>query len=159
PQFLAATVDPSAHYRFRPLRDQPLLRGSGLASFYFDWLEHEFDPAYWRPRQIEDFYGALDVPSLHIGGWYDAFLDGTIRNFAGLSRCPDAGGAGPSQRLIIGPWHHIPGLTSLSQTDFGPEAFPSLDHEQLRWFDWWLRDAGAPTHSAIRVFAMGANRW
>lgn len=158
-QFLAAMADPSAYYRFRPLRDQPLLRSSRVVPFYFDWLEHEFDPAYWRPRQIEDLYGSMDVPALHIGGWYDAFADGTIRNFAGLSHRPDADADGPSQRLIIGPWHHIPRLTSLSETEFGPEAFPSIDSEQLRWFDFWLREAGTPTDGAVRVFAMGANRW
>jgi putative CocE/NonD family hydrolase len=158
PQFLAALADPTAHYRFRPLRDQPLFRKSRLGLFYLDWLEHEFDAAYWHPRQVEDHYHDIEVPALHIGGWYDAFVDGTIRNFSGLVHHPDLDHVRASQRLIIGPWHHIPALTSLSQTDFGPEASPPIDSEQLRWFDLWLRDAGTATQGA-RVFAMGANRW
>jgi len=159
PQFLAALAEPNAYYRFRPLRDQPLFRGSRLGAFYFDWLEHEFDGAYWSPRQVEDLYGDIDMPALHIGGWYDAFIDGTIRNFAGLSHHAGSQDASARQRLIVGPWHHIPGLTSLSPTDFGPEASPSIDHEQLRWFDLWLRDDGIGTQEAARVFAMGANQW
>ena len=37
-------------------------------------------------RQVESRYADLDVPALHIGGWYDSFIDGTLRNFSGCGR-------------------------------------------------------------------------
>lgn len=161
PQFVAALNEPGAGLRFRPLRDQPLLRASGVASFYFDWMEHEFDDAYWLSRQAESHYGDLDVPALHIGGWYDVFLDGTLRNFGNLSQQTAVGRARKDQRLLIGPWHHIPGLTALCSVDFGREASNAIDREQLRWFDLWLRDQddGIASERGVRVFVMGANRW
>jgi uncharacterized protein len=42
------------------------------------------------------------VPGLHVGGWYDIFLSGTVENFGGLEQ--RAGG----QKLLIGPWQHGP---------------------------------------------------
>src|SRR5438876_4708444 len=41
-----------------------------------------------RSSDLWDFssrYADCDVPALHIGGWYDIFLRGTLANFVGLS--------------------------------------------------------------------------
>jgi putative CocE/NonD family hydrolase len=50
-------------------------------------------------------YGNVTVPALHIGGWYDHFLKGTIRGYMGYD---DYGGDGArgKQKMIIGPWTH-----------------------------------------------------
>src|SRR5258708_9200100 len=41
----------------------------------------------------------LDVPVLHIGGWDDIFLNGTIRNFQAMRQHRHT-----PQHLLIGPW-------------------------------------------------------
>ena len=33
---------------------------------------------------IEEHYADIQVPALHIGGWYDIFLTGTLRNYIGI---------------------------------------------------------------------------
>ena len=160
-EFAAALASPSAHYAFRPLREQPLLRSSGVAPFYFEWLAHETEDEYWAERQVETRYADVDVPALHMGGWYDSFADGTLRNFQGLRAQAVSEPARQGQRLVVGPWHHIPALMPLGSVDFGPEFWPGIDRLQLRWFDLWLpdKDDGIAAEPSVRVFGMGANRW
>jgi putative CocE/NonD family hydrolase len=160
-EFVAALSAPTAHYAFRPLRDQPLVRSSGIAPFYFDWMDHEVDDDYWATRQVESRYADLDVPALHIGGWYDSFIDGTLHNFSGVRADAASQQTKLGQRLLVGPWHHIPTLTPLGPVDFGPGCETVIDRLQLRWFDLWLRDVddGLVLEPRVRLFAMGANRW
>ena len=95
----------------------------------------------------------MRVPALHIGGWYDAFLSGLVRNFVELSRQ-----SGQPQKLVIGPWYHIdwapvdwPG----NPTD-GSAGWRAVDQWQLRWFDRFLKeDEETPTGSAVSVYVLG----
>ena len=105
PALLAAAADPRPWFAHRPLRDLPLFRRNGLCDFYFDWIEHETDSAWWAKRQVEGRYDSIQVPALHVGGWYDVFVDGTLTNWAGLRLAGHA-----PQRLVVGPWHHLPAL-------------------------------------------------
>jgi hypothetical protein len=96
-----------------------------------------------------------DVPMLHVGGWYDIFLRGTVMNFSGLRR----GTRGPV-RLLIGPWVHGGNARSFAgEVDFGLDAaiddFDTAFH--LRWFDQWLKgiDTGVEREPAVRLFVMG----
>ena len=92
---LAAAADPRPWFAHRPLRDLPLFRRNGLCDFYFDWIEHETDSAWWAKRQVEGRYDSIQVPALHVGGWYDVFVDGTLTNWAGLrARRPRSTAAG-----------------------------------------------------------------
>ena len=91
------------------------------------------------------------MPSLHFGGWYDVFLRGTLRNFAGMK----AAGA-PGQQLLIGPWIHMPWAQQVGCLDFGPAAVNSMDERQLAFFDHYLkgeslRDEPEP----VELFIMG----
>jgi predicted acyl esterase len=49
-----------------------------------------------------------------VGGWYDIFLGGTIRNYLGMRRNGQTPDAQQHQRLIIGPWKHGLPLSSVS---------------------------------------------
>ena len=42
-EFVAALASPASRYAFRPLRQEPLVRGSGVAPFYFAWMDNEVD--------------------------------------------------------------------------------------------------------------------
>jgi putative CocE/NonD family hydrolase len=73
----------------------PLTRDN--APYFFDWLEHSSYDDCWRATCIAGGYERITVPRLHVGGWYDIFLSGTVENFVGLEQ--RAGG----QQLLIGP--------------------------------------------------------
>jgi uncharacterized protein len=144
-----------------PLADVlPLPELRELAPYYLDWVAHPTPDTYWQTTDLERRYERITAPALHIGGWYDSFFEGTLRNYAGLTRLA----AGPdrrNQRLVVGPWHHNPWTRLVGTVDFGPEATSWLDDLQVRWFDHWLRgeDTGLLDEPPVKVFVMGANRW
>ena len=156
-----AMANPGPHFATWPLRDFAPLRASGLAPYFFDWLRHETFDDYWRARAIFPHYGRIRVPGLHIGGWYDIFLGGTLRNFAGVSATGGEGARG-RQRLLIGPWYHFPWSRYTGGCDFGDAAKRSVvDAEQLRFYDWVLKgiDDGISSEPPVKIFVMGENRW
>ncbi len=118
-----------------------------LAPYVREWLTHPTDDAFWQGISIEPRYGAIRIPVLHSGGWYDVFLRGTLRGYAGLK-------AHGGQRLVIGPHDH---MWSRGEVDFGAEA----DHgpDTLGWFDAVLRGAPAHEEKPVQLFVMGANVW
>jgi putative CocE/NonD family hydrolase len=155
-ELLAAAADPRRHLDFRPLRELPLFADNRICPFYFDWIDRECDPSYWATRQVADRYDRIRVPGLHVGGWYDVFVDGTLKNWASLQ-----GQVGAPQRLVVGPWHHIPTLTGTAPIGFGAASGMDFDAEQLGWFDLWLRDHdnGLLDLPPVRAFLTGANHW
>jgi uncharacterized protein len=161
-QALAQGLDPLlAHL---PLQECAPLEGLGLASFYFDHLRHPEDGPYWEALAMRSRYAEVDVPMLHVAGWFDVFLGGQLRAFQGLQAHARSEEARRAQRLVIGPWVHGPANTSQSragEVDFGPDATFDLPAQRLRWYDYWLKDVknGVMDGAPVRAFLMGANRW
>jgi hypothetical protein len=143
-------------YRTQPLRELRLLRETGVAPYFFDWIEHEARDDYWRELSLEHRYDRIDVPCLHFGGWYDSFIEGTIRNFTELSRRGHS-----DHRLLVGPWYHIPWGHRVGAREFGPAANNNLDQVHLEWFDHWLKGEAGDLldEPRVRVFTMGTNEW
>ncbi len=130
-----------------PLSAFPPLAG-GDAPFYFDWLAHPTHDDYWRPYDVD--FGSIDVPAIHIGGWWDVFLTGTVNDFLSLQREDRA-----PQKLVIGPWHHMPWRPLGGATgDVGTNV---VDDWQLRWYDYFLKgeDTGL-LDSPVTVYVMGS---
>ena len=126
--------------------------------YFFDWLAHPTYDHYWRKWSIDEDYSRLTTPALHVAGWYDVFLAGTVKNFLGLQAAAGSEAARASQKLIIGPWVHMPWApVSDSPEGVGPTV---VDDWQLRWFDQFLKgvDTGA-AEAPVSVFVMGAEEW
>jgi uncharacterized protein len=153
--------EPFAHL---PLNDFPLLQQERLAPYYDDWLAHPDDDEYWRQWRIEDRHHQITVPALNVGGWYDIFLGGTLRNYLGMRQHGGSAGA-KQQRLLIGPWFHTTMWPSIAgEVDYGVRAQGlAIDLEGiiLRWFDHWLKgiDTGMLQEPPVKLFVMGENVW
>ena len=69
--------------------------------------EHESrSDSWWRRVAPSTYYGVLDLPALHVGGWYDIHLGGTLANFGGMRRqAPTSAGEGRAapRRRALGP--------------------------------------------------------
>lgn len=136
-----------------PLSEYPPLRGDH-APYFFDWIEHHEYDDYWRRWSIDEDYGRIDVPALHFGGWYDVFLSGTVKNFRGIR----AGGASrktrAQQKLLLGPWTHMPWTPVGPSGSHGPSTI-SIDDWHIRFFDQVLkgRDTGVFDHP-VRVYTV-----
>src|SRR5207245_535029 len=137
-----------------------------IAPYYLDWLAHPSYDAYWKQWSIEEHFSDIQVPALHIGGWYDIFLGGTLRNYIGIRAQGAAQEARQGQKLLIGPWQHGasrgPGIAGDHYFGLGsdPQAI-DLDGLLLRWFDYWLKgiDNGIMHEPPVRIFVMGDNVW
>ena len=150
-------------FQHQPIIDLPHLQDP-LAGYYYDWIRHSTSDDYWRRWRIEDHYSSLTVPALHIGGWHDIFLLGTLRNYAGMRNTAANPVARAGQRLIVGPWHHGPFGETSGDYFFGLEssgAALDTDGLQLRWFDHWLKGEpnGVDADPPVRIFVMGRNQW
>ena len=98
----------------------------------------------------------MDVPMLHFGGWYDFMLRGTLRAYREAGKRSSR-----PQRLIVGPWTHMPWGRRVGAADFGPEAFGFVDQLQIAWFDRFLKDVdnGVDQAPAVRLFDLVAKTW
>ncbi|HEX2694442.1 MAG TPA: CocE/NonD family hydrolase, partial [Acidobacteriota bacterium] len=122
-----------------------------------DTLAHPTYDDYWKEVDYERQYDRVDLPILHISGWYDDDQPGTLRNFIAMRRLGRKG-----QRLLVGPWPHaVNSVAKMGILDFGPTATIDLQGTLLRWYDRWLKDVpnGGEKEPPVRVFVMGANAW
>jgi uncharacterized protein len=155
-----ATRDIASVYDRLPLRDMELAHAEELAPYYVDWIDHPTRDKYWDRWSPALRHGRIAVPALHLGGWYDIFLEGTIRNFQGI-RAKAPREVADTQRLVIGPWYHMYWAAHVAGWHFGAEASNRMNDLQLRWFDHWLKGDpnSIPEEPPVRRFVMGANRW
>jgi len=149
-----------AWYDALPLRKglSPLSIAPNFEDYVLDMATRSDYDDYWRTlgRNWEEYYAqTADVPMLHVGGWYDIYLRGTIANYQALSKMKE----GPI-RLLIGPWTHGGNARSFAgDVEFGPEAgirdFATGFH--WRWFDHFLEGEanGVEDEAPIRLFVMG----
>ncbi|MCW2492395.1 MAG: peptidase [Frankiales bacterium] len=148
-------ADPPQAFRTRPLTEVAVLRT--LLPAWLDWLEHPGRDEFWREVSVAEHHPALELPALHIGGWFDLFLPGTLANFAGMSVI------GAQQRLIIGPWAHAVYYDALGEVDYGGSAAMAaldLTRVQLDWFATHLSETSArQPEPAVSIFVMGDNVW
>jgi len=115
------------------------------------------DPAWRAAVPTERIRAVPDLPALHVCGWLDPNLAGTLRNYSAMT---DSGHK--NQRLICGPWPATPGVGPWSGgADAGAESAFDLMEIELAWFDRWLRQpAGPAAHEpAARIFMRGEERW
>ena len=161
---IEAKDGPSSVYEYLPMRDLPDLQ-YGIAPYYFEWLDHPEYDDYWKRICIEESYRSIAVPAYNLGGWFDIFLGGTVRNFLGMRSDGASAEARDGQRLIVGPWSH-PGFTSglNGEFSFGTRAssqFLDTQGGMLRFFDRWLKgeDRELADDGPVRIFVMGKNVW
>jgi putative CocE/NonD family hydrolase len=142
-----------------PLFEEYMARSAVLErharyTHYADWIGNPAPGGYWdRISPQAALAGRTgDAAMLHIGGWYDPMLDGTLTAFEAMkpSKAP--------QRLVVGPWGHIPWGRRVGSVDYGPDASSPIDTEQLRWFDRFLKDRGK-TPKPVALFDLGAKVW
>jgi len=149
----AALGGAEAWFWYLPLSEFPPLQDS-YAPYYHDWLEHCSYDDYWHRWSIDADYSRIDVPALHFGGWWDVFLTGTVKNFTGLRTEAGSGPARQAQKLLLGPWTHMPWTPTGRCGCEGPST-NEVDDWHLHWFDCTLKgvDNGVLDHP-VTVFTL-----
>jgi uncharacterized protein len=145
------------------LRSQPLmtpyglhpqLLHQGMPGYVQDWFTHPLSGPYWSALDVTESLERIKVPALHLSGWFDTYLSGSVAGFRALAAKAE------DQYLVAGPWVHIPWGELVGDQNLGPEALLDTDSLLLRWFNHWLKQSGEfDQEPRIRHFALGVNRW
>ncbi|MEM9482252.1 MAG: CocE/NonD family hydrolase [Cyanobacteria bacterium P01_F01_bin.116] len=129
-----------------------VLKQYAIDSFWHDWLAHPQPDDYWQ--SLSPDLSAVDLPMLHVGGWFDPYLTGDIRLFREM-----AGRSQYAQNFWIGPWTHLPWSRKVGEVDFGPEAMNPIDQLQVQWFNYFLKEQGGLEQTSVNLFEMGGHGW
>jgi predicted acyl esterase len=125
-----------------------------MAPWCRPWFEQPPGSPYWESVSIAARRERVNVPSLNIGGWYDIFLDGTLRNFHADMH--------PDSRLIVGPWGHDdfpPHLVGDRNLGFaGSGGAYGLFAKELEFFRAAI-DGRASALPRVSAYMLGARRW
>ncbi len=156
-------------YGILPLKDLP--DPGGVLPHMFEALDLGVADDVWEYLNIDGRYGDVEVPTFHIGCWYDVFLGETLRQYEAMKEVAAERGSMPP-RLLVGPWTHTTTFPSMvGDLDFGLASSGlflnyngDMTDYHLRWFDATLKGdegslAGEPPEPPIEVFVMGENRW
>jgi uncharacterized protein len=129
----------------RALASLPLARAAAAITghdvdYVRDILTHDADAPRWAGLSHRDRLAEVTVPVSSIGGWYDIFLPGQLRDFEILQE------AGRPARLTVGPWTHLtPDTTPVREAlEFG------LAH---------ARGLEPPERAPVRLYVMGQGAW
>jgi putative CocE/NonD family hydrolase len=148
----------------RPPALYPMLdvgTAAGLADYYYDWLAHPNYDDYWKAVSIEEHFSQIQVPALHLGGWYDYFQDGTVRNYLGIKSKGGTEIARKGQRLVMMVGGHAGAGPKVGEVDFGSNSVLDTWALGFRWYDYILKgiENGMAQEKPVRIFVMGKNVW
>jgi uncharacterized protein len=112
------------------------------SAYIQDILACDADAPRWAGIDHRQRVAGVSVPVSSIGGWYDIFLPGQLRDFQVLQE------AGRPARLTIGPWTHA-----------ATGAFRESMRETLGFGLACARGEDPPERAPVRLFVMGAEAW
>jgi putative CocE/NonD family hydrolase len=120
-----------------------------------DYYGNPDENDYWKQR---GFYTAgytremKDVPTMFVSGWFDYFIEGTIRTYMDTAKMQKQ-----PKKLMLGPWPHGVGGRTCGQADFGDSGAVKVNDLAVAWFDHWLK--GKPLErigpEPVHIFRMG----
>jgi putative CocE/NonD family hydrolase len=135
---------------------------AALALYYQDWLAHPDYDDYWKQVSIEENFSRIAVPMLQVGGWYDIFCAGTLRNYMGAKAHGSTEAARTQQHLLIAIGGHAGFGRRIGDVDFGLHATENgYTNVILDWYDFLckgIRNQFA-TDKPVKLFVMGANEY
>ena len=143
-----------------PYGEHPAIADEKLHSYVRDWFQHREAGSYWSELDVSTRLDCVKVPALHLAGWFDTYLEGSIEGYRSLRQEAGSEFARKNQFLVAGPWVHIPWGDRIGSVNLGEAANLDSDTLLLRWFNHWLKDTDDwETEPRIRYFALGANEW
>jgi uncharacterized protein len=158
---LAHMTEMVADYGHLPLREAPAV--SRILPSWPTWLDHEERDGYWDDLSYAAARGRITTPALHVGGWFDLFLGGTLDNFQTLRRSAATEHARRNQALIVGPWLHGDQTGTAGELNFGLLASAQaaqLEQRQIAFLRRFAADGAQDWDGPrVRLFVMGDNVW
>jgi uncharacterized protein len=150
----------TSDYRHLPLRDAPVV--SHILPDWRQWLDRERREAFWDDLSYAGRRERIATPALHVGGWFDLFLGGTLDNYQTLRGSAATEHARRNQALVVGPWTHGDRTGTAGELNFGLRGSDAAIGLEQRQLDFARRFVGGDTElrgPRVMLFVMGDNAW
>ncbi len=153
------SVDWEEVYRHLPLISMPEKIGVDIP-FWRQYFINRPESEFWKPLFYQGKMNSLDLPVMHISGWYDDEQIGTFINYENMRKNSRSEFSRNNQSLIIGPWGHAVNRDIKNDhIDFGKDSKLDLVEIESEWINTILEKRNVRDEDRVRVFAMGPNRW
>jgi uncharacterized protein len=126
-----------------------------------EYLQHDTYDDYWKARNIRQHLKNINIPTLVVGGWFDAEdLFGALNTYQSIEK----GSATNKNYLVMGPWTHG-AWESKEWKQFGYHDFGSntskyfQDTIEASFFNFYLKDKGKLNNTEATIFETGSNQW
>ena len=146
-------------YNHLPLLDLPEKTGAEIPI----WKEYFINsPAsdFWKPLFYQGKMESLDIPVMHISGWYDDEQIGTFINYENMREQSGSAFSRNNQNLIVGPWGHAVNKDIINgHLDFGKDSKLDLVSIESKWINGILEGKNPVHRERVKIFLMGPNKW
>ncbi len=126
-----------------------------------EYLANDTYNNYWKARNIRTHLKNITVPTMVVGGWFDAEdLFGALRTYETLEKENKSN----KNFLVMGPWTHGAWARD-SWGAFGTHQFGSntskyfQDSMETSFFNFYLKDKGTFNNTKATIFETGTNVW
>jgi len=126
-----------------------------------EYLAHDTYDNYWQIRNIRPHLTNISIPTLVVGGWFDAEdLFGSLHTYEAIENQSPQN----NNYLVMGPWTH--GAWARNQwSHFGTYDFGTNVNEyfqdslQTKFFNFFLKEKGSFNASEATVYETGTDKW
>lgn len=125
------------------------------------YLQHDTYDAYWKARNIRPHLKNVSIPTMVVGGWFDAEdLFGALHTYEAIEKQSEKN----NNRLVMGPWTHgaweSEDWSKFATQDFGSNTSKFFqDSLETTFFNFYLKDKGIFNVAEVTVFETGSNKW
>jgi len=134
---------------------------NGKGKYWNEYLANDTYNDYWRSRNIRQHLKNITIPTLVVGGWFDAEdLFGALKTYEAIEK------QGPANKnfLVMGPWTHgawgAPEWNEFGTHQFGVNVNKYFqDSIESVFFKYYLKDKGNFNASEATMFETGTNQW
>ncbi|MFZ1529202.1 MAG: CocE/NonD family hydrolase [Ferruginibacter sp.] len=126
-----------------------------------EYVTHDTYDTYWQARNIRQHLKNISIPTLVVGGWFDAEdLFGALKTYEAIEKQSSSNQA----RIVMGPWTHgawaAPDWNKFASHDFGSNTSKYYqDSLETVFFNYYLKNKGSFSAAEATMFETGSNKW
>jgi len=160
-EYYSSHVDMAKVYAHRPLITQDEAFGRRMPLFKKFLENNTFNEMYRKITLLAEDFKKIDLPVLHVTGWFDADQPGAMHYWTHMREFSPAR---DQQYLLAGPWDHgqtlLGGATTMGDMTFSPESVVDTNVLHKRFFDHYLKQSTPEYDQATaRIDVTGRNEW
>ncbi len=135
---------------------------NGKSRIWNEYVTNDTYNDYWKSRNIRQHLKNVTIPTLVVGGWFDAEdLFGALKTFKTIE---NGNKTSNNNFLVMGPWTHGAWARG-NWSNFGTYQFGTntskfyQDNLETSFFNYYLNDVGSFKANKATIFETGTNMW